>query len=378
MQQNSSNNTNAELEPESTSLLKVDAAVAIQLLKRSAQAQLNQILGQEKKIEKFQSNLDLVLKRYQLTESYLSYAAGWYGRQALWSKLGIGVLIVGSAALLGMIVNMVAIVTIVSATIYVTAAFLLVNHHNASQEKDRHLGEGVADMEKDLRETTLSLRELEDKLNAVFISLCTQNTALADETGTLHEQTASLALEISNYKRVVTTLEETNRNLLLDQKILEDVMTSLKKELKLAETSLLEKTGIISELSIQLEQTNAGLQASKTALAEIEEGYQLHLSSLSALVTSLSEQLTLLNTQMARNAQIKKQLESNFSKEVYEKAEQLLARADSTLTNAASLREEFDACFGEEPNQEVEKTALLARVANALATTSGDKIGYKM
>lgn len=70
-------------------LMPDDPKKSLEALQSEASIQLKKILAQGKSIEKFQSNVDLLMKRYHVSESYFDQAASWYGDLNWWIKLSL-------------------------------------------------------------------------------------------------------------------------------------------------------------------------------------------------------------------------------------------------------------------------------------------------
>ncbi len=185
-----------------------EASTSTADLKTEAEAQLKRLLHQGKHIGKLQSNLDIIMQRHRVERSYLSLIAEWYGSKPLWIKVSLNISIAATAAAIGAIFNLAAVLGAVVGTLYLAITYLLQNDHDITVARDKRLKEDIQQMEEELASTVEHLSELEDSLKAVFTSLYELNCHMADDIQSFEEKITELQENINRFPSVPATVRQ--------------------------------------------------------------------------------------------------------------------------------------------------------------------------
>ena len=101
----------------------------IQKLQQLTEQELDKLQRNKQTMQAVHSNLDLLIKRYNLEKSYFGQAASWFGKKPWWIKLILLIFIAGLSTAIGMLCHMPITLALVSSAIYIFFAFFFINHH---------------------------------------------------------------------------------------------------------------------------------------------------------------------------------------------------------------------------------------------------------
>ncbi len=79
--------------------------ILLEKLKQDTETHLNKLKEQQEHIKAYQSNVDILMKRYKLDESYFGKLASWYGSLKWWWRLLLGLTVISISAYIGVIIS---------------------------------------------------------------------------------------------------------------------------------------------------------------------------------------------------------------------------------------------------------------------------------
>lgn len=200
---------NLQEQPFIPPLVEVVANISVENLRAIAVAQLERITNYQSTINTLSDsiNVDELMQRYKARKSYFGMAADWFGQQAIWVKALIGVTFVGAAYLL-------SLSYLLASVIYIAIAFLMQNHFNTTQEQDELIAEDLLHLKQSLIDSINHLDGVSQIIHNTLTALCELNAQMADINTKLEENNTDLEAQISQFKEIVSSLEQ-NKEVLL-------------------------------------------------------------------------------------------------------------------------------------------------------------------
>ena len=294
-------------------------------LRTDAQNQFNNLITQGKQIKNFQSNLDLLLKRYHTNDSWLDNASNSYGQLSWWLKLGAMTGIISTVACLGIVFNAVLILALVTATLCASLALILENHFAALVKKDHMIAEDIAELENSLTESIQHMHTIEENLQAVFTSLCELNLQQAEDIAEFEAQIQVLETQASQLSAINSDLDCTKNSLANSTEQINTLFSQAKTSLTTLADSLLTHSNTLDSTERELQQGTLELLNDHTQLQRINSSFDESHRTLSTITTDLNKLLRNLKTETAATAD----------------TEQLLSQADQTIHSAVNLLDEY-------------------------------------
>lgn len=271
-----------------------------------AESQLNTLRDRSQIIHQLQSSIDLIMQRHHVERSYISRASAWFGRQAWWVKLIIGLTITATALGISAIFNLILAITlgVIAATFYLAIAGLFQNDSNIQIRRDRRLREDLQLMERDLAETVNHLRSVEDSLKKVFISLGELNVQLATDIHLFEQKIASLQERTGLLADVIKKLYETDTTLNQHVDDMKSHFQTLFSDLSLTHQSFSSVSDLLDTTSQSLDKLPSQLMDDHNALLKITKAYHENshqiltmIEMLQTILPKLQEQASLRDIQ---------------------------------------------------------------------------------
>lgn len=316
-------------------------------LKANATKQLKKILTQGKNIKDFQSNIDLIIKRYHTNDSFLDNLANSYGSLSWWIKLGMLASTVSIAACIGIVCNLVIVLAVVTFVLYAATVLILENHHAAVLKRDKKLSTDIIELEESLVESVQHINEIEESLTAVFTSLCEMNLQQAEDI----EEFESKIVELEAH---IKQLIEINGKLDITKNILVDSTQKIGEAFEKAKISLNQLTDSLSKNATELDETDQTLLVSTTELFNDHERlkqfntvFEVNHTALSGMTEDLSELVDSLKIHAAateafnEEALDKLSLSINKTLSTTLHTDAVISRIESTVNDADKILENY-------------------------------------
>ena len=202
---------NEQLEPFAISI----TVNPMQQLQQLTQQELDKLQRNKQTMQTVHSNLDLLIKRYNLEKSYFGQAASWYGAKPWWVKLILLIFIAGVFAAIGMLCHLPITLALVSSAIYISLAFFLINHHQVTVKQTKLLCEDILELEKSLTETINHFNELSNSLQTITKSMHELNSQFLDDMQSLQNSVAELNKQVKHYKQLISELKTAQQTISL-------------------------------------------------------------------------------------------------------------------------------------------------------------------
>lgn len=160
--------------------------LSMEKLETDAQEQMNLFATQQQRLKIFKSDLDLLMQRYQLKNSYFAKASLWYGDKNWIEKTKIGAVAAALALTLGICVHALAFIAVSSA--YFGLHLLFTNSYEVEKKRAETLCSNIVVLERELLDSIKSFNEIESKLITVFNAMQEKNELLEAHVKMLAEQ----------------------------------------------------------------------------------------------------------------------------------------------------------------------------------------------
>ena len=307
-------------------------------LVEEAKKRLADLQAGKKKIKPLQSSNDLLIQGYLAQKSYLDSVARWYGSKAWWQKLALGAGILGSAALIGLVVQVALSLTITALCLCALTHLILSNHYQVEQAKIKHFGEDISDLEKDLKEELENLSAIEDKLNQVLVCLSEKEVLLAENTKQFESTITLLQSQVSALNKSANQLSENKTQLEACHGQLKQQFDFVEKELLEAQQELKTKVSQLGALHQEVNTLKEQLSVQKDEFGEISRVYQQRIESLEKVTTLFDEkiaQITGTNDESPEGLLAEHQEFAKEGEEILEDFEKFLAESEK-LSEAAN------------------------------------------
>lgn len=217
----------------------------LQKLKELTDREINRLNNERRTMQEAHSNLDLLLKRYNLEKSYFSQISNWYGSKAWWVKILLFILLVAISVGVGFLCHAPITFVSITAASYMFFAFFFINHYKITQQQTQRLCEDIIELEKTLHETIKHFNDLSNSLNLIMISSHELNAQMLNETQSLQENIKILNEQIEKYKLIIDDLTVVKESLI-------NTTTKVKENLSTGDKQYQECSIILKDQSSQI------------------------------------------------------------------------------------------------------------------------------
>lgn len=318
-------------------------------LKSDASTQLKKILAQGKNIKQFQSNLDLLMQRYHVDDSFFDMAAKGYSNLSWWIKLGMITGTVSLAACIGAACNLVIVLAVVTFILYAAITLMLENHYSVSVKKDKRISADIIELEASLAESVEHISEIEESLKSVFTSLCEMNLQQA-------ENIAAFKTQIDQLEEQITKLTEINGQLDSTKDVLINSTNQMGEAFQKAKTSLSALTDALSTEVDELNDTDDELLKDVTlllndhaCLQKISASFDQSHISLSTLTNDLSSLVENIKVQAEQTDLFHEEACAKLSKSINKtlvttaNTDAVTSQAETAIVDAMKVLNEYQA-----------------------------------
>lgn len=210
----------------------VSSLTSLEALQQEASLQIANLLLQKRKLGDISTQVNNLITRYNAQKSYLGYAAQWYGEQVWWLQIALSTVATGIAIIL-------YVPTIISIALSLAASFLLINHHQVSQERDRLISRDLNSqnnaVQTMLTELETAKKKLEENLEVLCKlnqDMCNDNIKLRNTVATVTEKSKEFESRIESQAQQILTLQDNEQLLSQQLKDLEIQFTQYKDMLE--------------------------------------------------------------------------------------------------------------------------------------------------
>ncbi|MCR9192747.1 MAG: hypothetical protein NXI01_08850 [Gammaproteobacteria bacterium] len=256
--------------------------------------QMERMLLKQKNMQDLKEHIDAreLVGAYNAHKSTLGLAVDWYGRQALWTKVVMGVALVTIASLFHISI-------IITSLCYIGTGYLLQNHYEDSQVRDGLIFDDL----KDLNESVASSIGFLDSSRATCENttgvLYELGTQVANEFTSLSSKSASLEVNIGELSIVVAELSKAKEQQVEIIAELETSLVTANGVLADNESLLAEKSRRIEELLKFMDETNHSLDSRAAELTKTIDVYKQQSQDLVRLIDVYNEKISAVDCELS-------------------------------------------------------------------------------
>lgn len=316
---------NLQEQPFIPPLVEAVANISVENLRAIAVAQLERITNYQSTINALSDSINVgeLMQRYKARKSYFGIAADWFGQQALWVKALIGVTFVGAAYFL-------SLSYLLAGVIYIAIAFLMQNHFNTTQEQDELIAEDLLHLKQSLVDSINHLDGVSQIIQNTLTALCELNAQMADINVKLEENNTDLEDQISQFKEIISSLEQ-NKEVLLSS------TTELKIKLEAAYLQIHQHQNALNANAESIVESDRSLGETCVGFRTSLERFDEFTKEQQAVVAEYEKLSAVLKKKIAEYEQALIELDQNSSiPTIYE------GREDAGITLASYNQDEVD------------------------------------
>lgn len=166
---------------------------------------------QTDRIALFQTDLDLLKKRYHAKKSLISQAADWYNEQAIWKQIAFITLGVAAILLLGLLTSM--FISYGLLLIGGGMVYLFKEHHDTEQLRAEEFCNDILRTEQNMQEHVKSLNDIETKLRQLFDVFADKNQEYQTHISTLNDNIKILEDQAKAFQNSIDELQKLNESI---------------------------------------------------------------------------------------------------------------------------------------------------------------------
>lgn len=253
----------------------------LEKLKTLTEQEISRLNNERRNMESVHSNLDLLLKRYNLEKSYFGQISLWYGAKAWWVKILLFILAVAVGAGIGMLCHMPIILALITSAIYIFFAFFFINHYNIHQKQTKSLCEDIIELEKSLTASINHFNELSNSLKQNLINSHEFNSQMLMDMQCLEENVNILTTQLTKYKLIISELEKSKETI-------KQATTTVHQNLIDGNKQYKESSRILFEGAVQIDLTcenlslyNSSLKLDSDLIKTLMDTYQKAINKVS-------------------------------------------------------------------------------------------------
>jgi DNA repair exonuclease SbcCD ATPase subunit len=255
---------------------------SIEALKILVDEQLEKLNQQKCTIESTHSNLDLLMKRYNIKKSYFSQMAYWYGDTPWWGKILLFILVVGICIGIGYLCHIPIILGLVSCAIYIFFAFFFYNHYQVTQKQTKMLCEDILELEQSLARTIKHFNLLSSNLKQIFTNTYTMLDQMISDLQLFEANITVLSIKITEYNAIVQKIS------LSEESIVTNV-DNLSREIQSITAQYKECFGLILKKANETNEVETKMSDIHTKLYQDAEILQQLIAKYNSLIKKLSD-----------------------------------------------------------------------------------------
>ncbi len=200
--------------------------------------------------------IDSIIDSIAKNQSMLTRAALFWGKMPLWQKIGIGILLIAPTLILGIILQLTALIIISALTLiaYIPTSYILDNHYEHDEQ--------VTDKLKD------SMTIMATSLEAVLETMDEIKSKLADQIESFHNENERLTTGIIDLSSKIDLLMQESRELIKTEQELRVIQLELENTEKKLRRSVDEHTELLQKNKQELENTSKAFEENQTELSK--------------------------------------------------------------------------------------------------------------
>lgn len=280
----------------------------VETLLADAKQRIDELKKQEQLIHQFESNLDVLMKRYFVEKSFFDKAAHWYGSLGFLKKTLLIVSYVVTCLLIASFLSLA--ITLLLIGLAVVSHTALTNHHRIETNRCQRFCEDIQKLEHDLTEQMVQLKEVEVQLKTVLLSLNQELIRLIENNSNLEQAIATLNTQMIDLTASVTALELVKTNITTQNQVLISEINRLENALSAQVKELKNHNSNQNTLNQSLSEAQLALGASQQDLTQIHTLYQQRIARLHELDALFGEQLSILTANVKKDAEIRTMLQN--------------------------------------------------------------------
>lgn len=284
---------------------------SLEILQKEAALQIANLLVQRTKLGDISTKVSDLITRYNAQKSYLGYAAQWYGEQVWWLQIAVSTVATGIAIVL-------YVPTIISIALSIVASFLLINHHQVSQERDRLISRDLNSQNQAVQTMLTDLETAKKKLEDNLTKLCELNIKMDTEIIQLRDNVAKVTQKSKEFEALSENQAQQISALEAKEKLLNQQLKDLEIQFTLYKD-------IVESSSKSFEQNNQDFSVATAQMGE-------HSKTLQEVTSHIVS-----TTAISSNSSLNSTPDNSQSKAVIKKADQSLSESVVDSNYSATL-----------------------------------------
>lgn len=240
------------------------------------------------------SNLDLLLKRYELKKSIIGSVTHWYGNLDWWKKILIGLFIGAIAAGLGFLCHAPIIIAVVASICYLIIAAICIEHHQVTHKQTELLCQDIFELEKSLHETVKLYNEFAEKLHQIYLSASELSAHFAADIQQLEQKLEILNAQLFEYQKILDHLSKSEKIIVAGSASLVRSVEQIDNELHAGCESLKKESHDLENRNIELIKLNSTLTIATERLSA-PQFYQSYLHEYERMVDTAKNMTLIVN-----------------------------------------------------------------------------------
>ncbi len=214
------------------------------------------IVTTQNKIQKIKADLNQLIQAMNQNPSLLSRAASFWNEIPLWQKITAGVVVTVPLLMIGLMANLVALITlsIVTGIVYTVSHILLENHQSQNTDNIEGLKAGIS--------------SLADLLDSVISTLELLREQLAIEIDAFQKENARLTVNIEQFSEQIKSLKSQINELTDTEKALRATQIELEFTAKTLKGSLEGQSQALENTQKELEQVVKAYKENQNQLSD--------------------------------------------------------------------------------------------------------------
>lgn len=315
-------------------------------LKELSDNEIIRLNNERKVIESVHSNLDLLIKRYNIEKSYFGQISHWYGSRPWWAKILLLIAIITIGIGLGFACHIPITLSLTTGIIYFSCTFLLTNHYKITKKQTKLLCEDIIELEKSLETSVKHFNCINENIKKILTDLHTINSQLLTELQKFTNEVTILTNKVSEYKKIIEELNKTKNKIITATDNIANEINNNITQYKQCCATITNTAQTVNDISNNLTKTNTYLSNETTMLHDIVIKYQAKLE----FITNIAHKMTLIAPETPKNL-------DNSNKN----SQTQIQKKPDTINNTYSSKSRTDDNDSEKKSQDILQKARIAR-----------------
>lgn len=317
------------LAPNLATLLSLDD------LQTAAANQIADLMQQSTTLDGISTDLSILITRYNAQKSYLGYAAQWYGEKSWWLQITLIIVAAGIA-------NLLYLPAIISLALSLVVSFLLLNHHQVSNEHDRLISEDLVNQNESVQEMQGLLLNTKENLENNLLILCKMNQDMGRENIRLRHNVDAVTQQVEEQKSLNSSLKLTIEDLQTQEIQLNEQLSTLQEELINYKSMIENGTLAFARNDRTLRQTTASLVADSEKFHAGATKFCTVTEQLNRKVAGFPEMTTVSPSSQSWLANENSSSKSAKALQAYQRLQSRMGEVDITDAQLSTLDQEIE------------------------------------